>query len=509
MSTKKATKRALLTSILAICLCLVMLIGSTFAWFTDTASTNVNKIESGTLKVALEMKNPEYTEGNGKPEWISAEGQTLQFLVEGKVPAKNEDGTLATILWEPGCTYELQPVRVRNDGNLALKYKVEITGIEANRTPVEGQFNLNDVIEWTIVTGDDDNNAAVDKDNNVLPGEYFLLPADTVSAPLTIKGHMKEEAGNDYQGLSIQNVAITVYATQYTYESDSNDKWYDANAQYPDVAYVTVPAPAEGDETNQLADALISAATADEAKDKIAAKLDAGTYTLTDRESETRDKTKDKEIALIGAGAENTTFSVEKENVSNENNGTYCFDGTKSVVLKDMTIRFNSGDYRGFNRVGNIRIENCTIVGMASEWATGNVEFSNCKFVFPEDTNEWNNYTYNLWTRTGSSFTFNNCTFTSENGKFINVYREGNDGVVDVTLNKCKFINNGNAKKAAVLVKGAKAWNVTITDCKLEGNFDEFDKDDGSSYDANGLWLIENAAVGNKITVNGTVVFSK
>ena len=225
MSTKKATKRALLTSILAICLCLVMLIGSTFAWFTDTASTSVNSIQSGTLKVALEMQD---AEGN----WVDAENQTLNFL---RAKGENETEVATDILWEPGCTYELQPVRVRNDGNLALKYKVEITGIDANRTPVSGEFNLNDVIEWTIVTGDDDNNAAVDKDNHVLPGEYFLLPADTVSAPLTIKGHMKEEAGNDYQGLSIENVAITVYATQYTYESDSNDKWYDANAQYPEA----------------------------------------------------------------------------------------------------------------------------------------------------------------------------------------------------------------------------------------------------------------------------------
>ena len=121
MSNKKVTKRALLTSILAICLCLVMLIGSTFAWFTDTASTNVNKIESGTLKVALEMKNPEYTEGNEKPEWISAEGQTLDFVkAEG---AENEQ-----ILWEPGCTYKLPELRIVNNGNLALKYKIQITG---------------------------------------------------------------------------------------------------------------------------------------------------------------------------------------------------------------------------------------------------------------------------------------------------------------------------------------------------------------------------------------------
>ena len=497
MSTKKATKRALLTSILAICLCLVMLIGSTFAWFTDTASTNVNKIESGTLKVALEMKNPAYTEGNGKPEWISAEGQTLQFLVNGEVPAKNEDGTLATtILWEPGCTYQLQPVRVRNDGNLALKYKVEITGIEANRTPVEGEFNLNDVIEWTIVTGDN-NNAAVDKDDNVLPGEYFLLPAGTVSAPLTIKGHMKEEAGNGYQGLSIENVAITVYATQYTYESDSYDKWYDANAQYPDVAYVTVPAPAEGDETNQLADALISAATAEEAKDKIAAKLDAGTYTLIDKESETKAATKDKEIALIGAGAENTSFTaIKPTDVKGEGNGIYCFDGAKSVTFKDMTIEFLAGrNYQGVIRAGSLYFENCTIKGLGSYWGAGAVVFKNCTF---ENTGD-----YNLWTYAGAEFTFDNCTFNSDVGKFVNAYKEQK---VDSTLNfvKCNFnyTGEGTASKPAVCLKSTAnmVWNVTFTDCTSSAAVD-------STTNSNFYSIESGMNTATTVTINGTVVW--
>ena len=44
MSNKKATKRALLTSITALAMCVVMLVGTTFAWFTDTATANVNKI---------------------------------------------------------------------------------------------------------------------------------------------------------------------------------------------------------------------------------------------------------------------------------------------------------------------------------------------------------------------------------------------------------------------------------------------------------------------------------
>ena len=220
MSTKKATKRALLTSILTICLCIVMLIGSTFAWFTDTASTNVNKIESGTLKVALEMQN---SDGN----WTDAKGKTLSWVQDSADADGNPTTSLVDgkdILWEPGCTYQLQPIRVRNDGNLALKYKIEITGID-------GDAKLNKAITWTI--SDD----ALGSDHS--------LGVDGTSEALTIKGHMDENAGNEYQNLTINGIAITVYATQLNSESDSYGPDYDINATYPieiipDVTNVTL-----------------------------------------------------------------------------------------------------------------------------------------------------------------------------------------------------------------------------------------------------------------------------
>ena len=53
MTSSKSTKRALLTSVLALLMCVTMLVGATFAWFTDTASTGVNKIVSGNLKVDI------------------------------------------------------------------------------------------------------------------------------------------------------------------------------------------------------------------------------------------------------------------------------------------------------------------------------------------------------------------------------------------------------------------------------------------------------------------------
>ena len=205
MNSKKTTKHALMSSVVALLLCCAMLIGTTFAWFTDTASTAVNKIQAGTLDVALEM----YDGAN----WVSAEGKTLQFKVNGAIPAAGTQ-----ILWEPGCTYELPELRIVNKGNLALKYKIEISGIV-------GDAKLLEAIDFTY------------GDNININAEVSLAP-NAATEGIVIKGHMQKTAGNEYQGLSIDGIGITVIATQDTVEFDSIDNQYDKDALYPVLAPV-------------------------------------------------------------------------------------------------------------------------------------------------------------------------------------------------------------------------------------------------------------------------------
>ena len=202
MNTKKATKRALLTSVMALVMCVVMLVGTTFAWFTDTASTGVNKIQAGNLDVQL----LDATTGN------SIEGETLQF----KKAAGATQGE--QVLWEPGCSYELPAFKVKNNGSLNLKYKIVISGIK-------GSAKLNEAIEWTMTDGG--------TPVNINGGAEVSLAPNATSGNIIIKGHMKEEAGNEYQGLSIDGIAITVYATQKDAEFDSFNNSYDAGATYP------------------------------------------------------------------------------------------------------------------------------------------------------------------------------------------------------------------------------------------------------------------------------------
>ena len=202
MNNKKTTKRALISSMLSLFVCVTMLIGTTFAWFTDKATSGVNTIQSGKLDVVLEYST------DGGTTWADAEGQTLNF--------KTADDRTTDILWEPGCTYELPLLRVRNNGNLAFKYHMVVNG-------VDGDAKLLEAIEWTA------NDAELTTFSGTLDKN-----GDT-SETILIKGHMKESAGNEYQDLTINGIGITVYATQNTVEADSFSTLYDKMATVEDI----------------------------------------------------------------------------------------------------------------------------------------------------------------------------------------------------------------------------------------------------------------------------------
>lgn len=193
----KTTRRAFLSSVLALIICLTMLIGTTFAWFTDTASTAVNTIKSGTLDIELQMKKD--------GDWVDAKDETLNFVAKDN---------RTEILWEPGCTYNLEDLRIINKGNLAVKYTVTITGIGGNA-------ELNDVIDWTITVGGE---------NYSEDAVMHLKPTETHD--ITISGTMQTTAGNEYMNKKINNIAITVCATQDTVEYDSTTDQYDKDATY-------------------------------------------------------------------------------------------------------------------------------------------------------------------------------------------------------------------------------------------------------------------------------------
>ena len=410
MTKHVSTKRALVLSLLSMLLCVSMFVGSTYAWFTDTATTAVNKIQAGTLDVALEMKD-----NNGA--WVPAEGKTLQFLVEGKIPA---DGT--KIYWEPGCTYSLPELRVVNKGNLALKYQIAITGIK-------GSAKLNEVIEWTI-TGTED--------SHLLAGE---------NKAFSISGHMKADAGNEYQGLSIDGVSITVYATQYAYEKDSKDEKYDENATLPVIASVadlnttmtaaSIPTIKNADGTDSTKHVPVIVPVGEKAAEDIAYSENNSGYTGKGVMFGSSNLNK---YAANPANAGDYTFIFKDGIVNSAATGYGSIDnytdtsvymlvpGNSDVVLENMTfngvVSFDIQKYTSpWSNLNSITFKNCTFNGIIiGTCPASNVTFDGCEFTAYTNTVSANN-SNPIWWREDTEGSGANAnpikTFTFVNNKVV------------------------------------------------------------------------------------------
>ena len=239
MNNKRATKRALLTSIMALVMCVVMLVGTTFAWFTDTASTGVNKIQAGNLDIELAYKN-----STTRGEFKEANKETPVF-----------DNNA---LWEPGHV-EYVVLKISNAGNLALKYKLGINiASETGSTNVLGnEFKLSDYIKFAVIDGDQ---SALNRDDLVAAATNSKLIKDGYTSeetPLypkvepvvdnqpnektvTLVVWMPKSVGNEAnykvaEGITAPSIdlGINVVATQLTYENDSFGNEYDEDAEYP------------------------------------------------------------------------------------------------------------------------------------------------------------------------------------------------------------------------------------------------------------------------------------
>lgn len=189
----------------------------------------------------------------------------------------------------------------------------------------------------------------------------------------------------------------------------------------------------------------LNAAIADVAEGSTATvNLGAGEFTTYDNTSL---KGKNVTVSYVGAGADKTTFAVGTDNhAGNETNGDYSLDGVTKASFKNMTIKVNNDDYRGYIRVKELEFENCVFENRISYWGVGEVTFKNC--TFNQTAND-----YNLWTYSGTKFVFENCTFNAP-GKFINVYKEENVPF-SIIVRNCKFIASVKKYAAVNLKYGA------------------------------------------------------
>lgn len=237
MTKTKSTKRALLMSALALLMCVSMLIGSTFAWFTDSVTSGRNKIVSGNLDVVLEYKTPD-----SQDEWKEVTSDTVLFGEKG--------------LWEPGHT-EVVALRIRNAGTLALKYDLATTVYEevAGTNVYGDSFKLSDHLEigYSAINGDGQIGdifmgmmlGSRDNANSLTNSEFgksvdnpypIIMPGDAhvcalaISMPTTVGNEANYKTGTDAPFISF---GVTLLATQATVESDSFNNQYDKDATYP------------------------------------------------------------------------------------------------------------------------------------------------------------------------------------------------------------------------------------------------------------------------------------
>lgn len=213
---KEKSKNALIVSVLSLMLCISMFISTTFAWFTDSVSTVSNKMVAGSLQVDLEL--------------LEKDGSWTSIKESGK-PIFDYDK------WEPSYT-DVKILRVVNKGTLALKWvakfvadnelsdlaKVidvyvshDITSYPSHRIDLKDWERIGTIAEFVNKIGETANGNLIADD----------------AACLGIAFKMQETAGNEYQGMSLGEFDIQIFATQYTHEEDSFDNTYDAEADSP------------------------------------------------------------------------------------------------------------------------------------------------------------------------------------------------------------------------------------------------------------------------------------
>ena len=449
MTSKYSTKRALISGTLAILMCVAMLIGTTFAWFTDTASTAVNKIRAGNLDIEVE-----YTlDGE---EWAKLDEAADLF----------GDG-----LFEPGYT-RVVAFRISNKGNLALKYNMSMNLVSETKgvNKAGKEFALSDYLKvktspiqqvnqiGNIMVGiafDRNASKAIGwnpetdfKDTKVMTNDHILSAGLQVYFIMQV--YMPESVGNEANAISTEKTpsidfGINFVATQATVESDSIGPDYDKFADYPEVQPVAT--------LEQLQEVLTSG------------DINGKTIKLYDNlDNVTNLRISNKDIALDLNGKSMKTEHLQVngskiviKDTSEDRNGKIETTDSYAVVQaenSDVTIesgkfisRYNKDGGYGYAPVISVRNSELTING-----------------GYFENTNDVGSYNYLI--KAPSYNKTEKTTITINGGEFVSHRNYGyivtgdSDANVEVVINGGTFTTEGN-NSYLTNVKG----NVVVNDC--------------------------------------------
>ena len=374
MTKKYSTKKALISSIVVLALCFSMLIGTTFAWFTDSATSTGNIIKTGNLDVEMY-----YADGTEAVP-TTAEGWT--------------DASTGAIFnydnWEPGYV-DVKHVQIKNNGTLALKYQVRIMA--------NGEVSdLSDVIDVYYV---DPAQAITDRAQLTADNYLGTLTAvlagldETASGKLeaeeahtiTLALKMQESAGNQYQNKSIgTDFSVIVLATQATAEDDSFDDQYDADATFAAEFnnFKAALANAQAGDTvtlNLTHDAYLAAGEVMIAPEGVDIVVNGNGHTIyADKATHVIAGKQDtdiviKDLTIVGKTTDDAIIS--------QNNGV---GDPVNIVMENVKV--NLTDIKGvnwpvcFGGTGTATLTNCEITGAgldSGDYADGNHFFAGAK----------------------------------------------------------------------------------------------------------------------------------
>ncbi len=404
----KNIKSKLITSIAVLVGCVTLLVGTSFAWFTDSITNSNNKIQAGELKISATA----YDLGTGGKSYTVSGingGKAFTFEADGQDLATVNTPIISETDWEPGKT-SAKLLTVSNEDQLSAKIKLSFT--------TAGELTDALWYDFIQVTDSGVTGAFTQRDMSTLSAlasamEFTLETNETLSF-IFVYG-MKTSAGNEYQGKEF-TADVTILATQAAVEEDGfGNSDYDSGAEYP----VT--------DNEGLTSALNSA----DAGDKIT--LSSGNFTLANGVEIPEG------VTISGNGAKNTTLTVPSTS-----SGTYTMGliiDKPEVTISNITIAPNS----------NISNENYAGVIVVKE---GGAVIDNVKIT--------SNNSASPILVTGSTFgegdslTISNSTITSESRSIYIV--DGTNGKViidncDITGTYTFNVNSGNSQNLELEIK--------------------------------------------------------
>ncbi len=456
MTNKKTTKKALFSSILSLVLCMAMLIGTTFAWFTDEVTSSGNIIKSGTLDVTMD-----WMEGKNDPSATDA------------VWTDASTGAIFDYdLWEPGYT-QVRHIRIANVGTLALKYKLNIiaNGTVSELADVIDVYYMDPASAVTKRTDLADSNkigtlsavlANLASDNSTATGN--LLAGESMIVTLALK--MQETAGNTYQNKEIgADFAVQLVATQLTAEEDSFDNQYDKDASLD----------------------FVSVSNANELKIALANKVENIVLTENIETAETFNV--DYATNINGAG-----HTISR--AGGYTGTVFTVKANASLTVEDTIV---DGGAVWANTLSD---ENVTNAGVT---ATGDLILaeSNAKIVLNEGAVLQNNdgaFAVNLGTRIGATLTMNGGWIINNRSDAGAIWGGGH-----ITINEGSKINNNRSTGVAGAIRMVGKCNLTMNGGEICNNIAATDGGAIWGYGVNGNTSVYNLNSGkiNNNTAGG------